>query len=93
MDLKHLPITKRLDGTYTRLLRSAFDISLRNHPTIAEIYGKLPRISNVVRRRRLALAGHVSRHDEPAGELLIWIPEEDIQCHPLTFYFDLIFYL
>ena len=34
---------KRLDGTYTRLLRSAFDISLRNHPTIAEIYSKLPR--------------------------------------------------
>ena len=44
---------------------------------ISEIYGKLPRISNVVRRRRLALAGHVSRHDEPAGKLLFWIPEEN----------------
>ena len=61
--------TKRLDGTYTRMLRSAFDISWKNHPTIPEIYGKLPHISNVVRRRRLALAGHVSRHNEPAGKL------------------------
>ena len=69
--------TKRLDGTYTRMLRSAFDISWKNHPTISEIYGKLPRISNVVRRRRLALAGHVSRNDEPAGKLLFWIPEEN----------------
>ena len=69
--------TKRLDGTYTRMLRSAFDISWKNHPTIPEIYDKLSCISNVVCRRRLALAGHVSRHDEPTGKFLFWIPEEN----------------
>ena len=58
--------TKRLDGTYTKILRSAYDLSWKDHPTIATIYGRLPRISQVVRCRRLALAGHVSRHDEPA---------------------------
>ena len=58
-------------------MRSAYNLSWKDHPTIATIYGRLPRISQVVRCRRLALAGHVSRHDEPAGKLITWVPEEN----------------
>ena len=63
-------------GPNTSMLRSAYNISWRDHPTIHQIYGKLPRLTTVVRQRRLMLAGHVARHNEPAGKLLIWCPEE-----------------
>ena len=33
---------KGLDGTYTKTLRSAYDLSWKDHPTIATIYGRLP---------------------------------------------------
>lgn len=33
-------------------------------------------ISATIKRRRLTLAGHVSRHNEPAGSLIFWSPEE-----------------
>ena len=66
---------KRLDGTYTRMLRAAYNISWRSHTTNETLYGNLPRISEVVRRRRLNLAAHVTRHNEPAGRLLLWTPE------------------
>ncbi|XP_014664083.1 PREDICTED: uncharacterized protein LOC106806602 [Priapulus caudatus] len=66
---------KRLDSTYTRMLRAAYNISWRHHLTNKSLYGSLPRISDVVRHYRLALAGHVIRHDEPAGRLLLWTPD------------------
>ena len=66
---------KRLDGTYTRMLRSAYDISWKSHTTNKSLYKSLPRVSEVVKRRRLALAGHVTRHNEPAGRLLLWSPD------------------
>ena len=57
------------------MLRTVYDFCWRDHITNLVLYGKLPRFSEVVKRRRLALAGHVSRHDEPAGRLLIWTPD------------------
>ena len=65
---------KRLDGVYTRMLRAVYNISWKSHPTNKMLYGSLPQISLVVQRRRLALAGHVTRHNEPAGKLLLWTP-------------------
>ena len=66
---------KRLDCTYTRMLRLAYNISWNSQPTNKVLYGSVPRVSEVIRRRRLALARHVSRHDEPAGRLLLWSPD------------------
>ena len=57
------------------MLRTVYDFCWSEHITNLVLYGKLPRISEVVKRRRLALVGHVSRHDEPAGKLLIWTPD------------------
>ena len=65
---------KRLDGTYTRMLRHAYDIIWKSHPTNKSLYGTLIRVSETVRQWRLTLAGHVSRHEEPAGRLLLWTP-------------------
>ena len=65
---------KRLDGTYTRMLRMAYNISWKSHPTNKFLYGSLPKVTEIVRQRRLSLVGHVSRHDEPAGRLLLWSP-------------------
>ena len=56
----------RLDSCYTRLLRHALGISWRDHVTNEELYGDLPKISDVVRRRRLQFAGHCARSDELA---------------------------
>ena len=50
-------------------------LSWRDHVTNKLLHGCLPCISIVVKRRRLALAGHVSCHNEPAGKVLLWSPE------------------
>jgi len=57
------------------MLRTAYDISWKSHLTNKSLYGSLPLVSDVVRRKILALAGNVTRHDEPAGRLLLWCPE------------------
>ena len=62
--------SKKFDGSYTKMLRAVYNISWGDHVTNKSLYGRLPRISIVVKRRRLALAGHVSRHNETAGKVL-----------------------
>ena len=56
-------LEKRLDGTYTRLLRRAQNLSWKSHPSIAQIYNKLPRVSSLVKYRRAQFAGHCFRAD------------------------------
>ena len=38
-------LTKRLDGTYARLLRKALNVSWKQHMTNVELYGELPPVS------------------------------------------------
>ena len=71
----NVALSKKLDGSYTKMLRTVYNISWRDHITNKSLYGHLPRISTVVKRQQLALAGHVSRHNEPAGLVLLWSPE------------------
>ena len=44
-------ITKVIDGAYTRLLRSALNISWRDHISNETLYGSLPKISIKIRER------------------------------------------
>ena len=68
-------LEKRLDGTYTRLLRRAQNLSWKSHPSISQIYNKLPRVSSLVKYRRVQLAGHCFRADaEVISSLLLWKP-------------------
>ena len=68
-------LERRLDGTYTRLLMRAQNLSWKRHPTISQIYGKLPRVSSLVKCRRVQFAGHCFRADsEVISSLLLWKP-------------------
>ena len=69
-------LIKKVDGTYTRMLRRMKSVSWRAQLTNAQLYGQIPKLSTTIKRRRLALAGHVSRHNEPSGALIFWTPEE-----------------
>jgi len=68
-------LSKKIDGNYTRLLRAALNISWKRHMTNKQLYGGMPYISKVIRNRRLALAGHVMRHEEVANMVLLWQPD------------------
>ena len=50
-----------LDGCYTRLLRSAINISWKAHMTNERLYGDLPKVSDKIKKRRLQFAGHCLR--------------------------------
>ena len=51
----------RRDGCYTRLLIMVLDLNWKGLPTREEICGSLPKLSEVVRERRLNFATHRSR--------------------------------
>ena len=51
---------KRVDGTYTRLLMRVKNLSWKQHPTKQQIYNNLPPVSQVIKRRRVQFAGHMS---------------------------------
>lgn len=64
---------RRLDGCYTRLLRRVQNLSWRNHPTLENIYGALPRISSTVKRRRVQFSGHCARaSEELVSSFVLW---------------------
>ena len=65
-------LAKSLDGKYTRMLRV---VSCQTPGFLTNMYGKLQPISSIVRKRRLALSGHVARRNEPASQLLLWSPD------------------
>ena len=68
-------VERRLDGTYTRLLMRAQNLSWKQHPTKAQIYGKLPPVSSLVKGRRVQFAGHCCRaENEVISTLLLWKP-------------------
>ena len=66
-------LEKRLNGTYTRMLMRARNLSWKLLPTSQRIYGTLPTISEVVRERRLRFAGHCYRaKDQAITNLVLW---------------------
>ena len=68
-------MNKRIDGCYTRLLRMALNISWKDKINNITLYNGLSRISEVIKERRLKLAGHLMRHDnEMAHKLVLWEP-------------------
>ena len=67
---------KSIDGAYTRMLRTALNISWREHITNEELYGSLPKLSTRIKERRMRLAGHCYRHkEEEASKLVLWQPK------------------
>ena len=48
-------LSKDLDGCYTRLLRTVFNVNWKQHVTNKELYGSLPKVSEKIRDRSYAL--------------------------------------
>ena len=68
-------LSKRVDGTYTRLFRTALNVSWRQHLTNRQLYGNLPPISNIIQVRRLQFAGHCYRSkNEVVNRVILWEP-------------------
>ena len=68
-------LEKQLDGCYTRMLRATLGISWRDHVSNTDLYSGLPKISDVIRQRRLRFAGHCFRMcDEVVADLVLWEP-------------------
>jgi len=57
------------------MLRKVKNVNPNIRITNKSLYSKLPRLSRLIRKRRLKLAGHILRGNEPATKLLLWEPE------------------
>ncbi|CAH1266596.1 LCT [Branchiostoma lanceolatum] len=68
---------RSLDGMYTRMLRKVLNVTWEDRITNSVLYGDLPRLSQKIRHRRMALAGHCVRHTElTASQLILWEPTD-----------------
>ena len=66
---------KKLDGNYTRMLRTIFNKSWRQHPTRHELYGHLPPITKTIQVRRTRHAEHCWRsRDELIRDVFLGTP-------------------
>ena len=71
-------VERDLDGCYTRMLRTVYNIHWQQHMTNKELYGDLPKLSQKIRERerRGRFAGHCFRNkNEPVSRLIHWIPK------------------
>ena len=68
-------LEKKLDGNYTRMLRTILYKSWRQHPTRHQLYDHLPPITKTIQARRSRRAGHCWRsRDELISDVFLWIP-------------------
>ena len=68
-------LEKQIDGVYTRMLRMAQNVSWKTHMTNKDLYGSLPKVSEMIRKNRLRIAGHCIRHsEEEAAKVFLWEP-------------------
>ena len=66
---------KKLDGTYTRMLRTAQNINWKQHITNKVLYGTIPSLSTTITERRIRFSGHCWRStEEVIHKLFLWEP-------------------
>ena len=73
-------MTSRLDGCYTKLLRSILNIkynpNAEHQVSNAEVYKDDVRpVSQVLREMRLSFVGHCMRSNQPIADILLWSGE------------------
>ena len=57
------------------MLLVALNVTWKQKLTNKQLYGNLPKISEVIREKRLKIAGHCVRHkEEIANQLVLWQP-------------------
>ena len=57
---------KKVDGCFTRLLRSALGFTWKDHVSYKELYAEVQKATDTVKEKILKLAGHCYRHPEEA---------------------------
>ena len=68
-------LERKLDGTYTRMLRELFNISWKLHLTNKKLYGNISTLYKTIRERRTRFAGHGFRSEnEIISGVLMWMP-------------------
>ena len=68
-------LEKRLDGTFTRMLRAVQNVSWKQHITNKKLYNGCRKITEKIRERRLQNAGHSwRRKEEVISKVLLWEP-------------------
>ena len=68
-------LEKKLDGSYTSMLRAILNKSWRQHPTRHQLYCHLPPIMKTIQVRRIRHGGHCWRsRGELKRDVLLWIP-------------------
>ena len=66
---------KKVDGNYTRMLRTIMNKSWRQHLTRHQLYGHMPPITKTIQVKRTRHAGHSwSNRDELISDVLLWTP-------------------
>ena len=67
---------KRIDGTYTRMLRAVTNTSWKDHVTNQQLYGNFQKTSEIFQTQRLRFAGRCWRNKkELSSDLLFWYPK------------------
>ena len=70
-------LEKKLDGNYTRMLRTILNKSWRQHPTRHQLYSHLPPITKTSQVRQTRHAGHCRRsRDELISDVLLGTPTD-----------------
>ena len=68
-------LEKKLDGSYTRMLRAILNRSWQQHPTRHQLYGHRPPITKTIQTRRTRHTGHCWRsNDVIVSDELLWTP-------------------
>ena len=58
------------------MLRTALNVSWRDHVANEDLYGHLPNVSSKIRERRIRVAGHLVRDkEEDASKVVLWQPQ------------------
>ena len=69
-------MSDRLDGMYTKMLRAVLGVSWKEHKTNKELYGKLMKVTDSLRVRRLMFIGLSWRSkDELINVVVTWEPK------------------
>ena len=68
-------LEKKLDSSYSRMLRAILNKSWRQHHTRHQLYDQLPPITKTIQARQTRHAGHCWRRgDEFISDVLLWTP-------------------
>jgi len=63
------------DGTYTRMLRAALNLSWKQDPTKQQLCGPIPPIASILRKPRMCFAGYCWRAKQQLIGNSLWIAQ------------------